>query len=267
GFDPKTPPIAPPRLLRRPIELDQEEEQPLGTPLLAPRAFGRGEDAADGQFRSTRRPISSSEGIARAVAAAPPTQGPCASRLAPNRTGEQGRLPLSLQVGNHGTPSKTLVQIETTDPHSGLAPPVPQPLQHLDGFIPRQDKAQPQRPLLSVMDDVGSRDTVKAGRPIFSLPAHPERLRLGLLAVVGAVVEIYRHLLRRTLQLLRDAGTQGRIETELQLGQFFDAQLLIEIAADRLWIRCPDQVGTDRLNCPVISRNPEQHLVQVIRPA
>jgi hypothetical protein len=57
---------------------------------------------------------------------------------------------------------------------------------------------------------------------------------------------------------------QSLIDLRFQLRQFLDTDLLVQVVANRLGVRCPDQISTNRFNGPLIYRNAQQYIIQIL---
>ncbi len=119
AFNREAPPIALTRLLRHPVQTNQNEDHPLHPRLHPPRAFRRLADATDRKLGSVcRRLVLKS--VARAITLAPSTQGARSACAPANGAGDDGRLPVRQKPLLHRDPGKTFIQIQEADAQSGL---------------------------------------------------------------------------------------------------------------------------------------------------
>ncbi len=255
--------ISLPAFFRRPVELNHYKEQPLGATLVSLGALCGCEDAADSQCRREFFGCSLVELVLGSITLSPLAQGSRSTLFAAYRTRDQRWLVAAAQILVDRDAGKTFVEIEATDLQSAQPHCASQLSQHIHDLLLRQDEANCQGHALSVDNRVSRGHAIETRCSGLRLAAHPEALLLFLLAIVRAVVKINGDLDRTTAaQLLRPVCRQPGIDTTLQLRQFFDGQLLIDVAANRLWVWRASQFATDRFNCPTIGRHANQDIIE-----
>jgi len=109
-LDSEATPVLSARLPWRPIQFDQDEDHPIDFALMAAGAFGGGEHAANRQFGHEGRLAGTVKRIVSALATRPLAQGPCATALAANGAGDQGRLLAACQILHDGDPVEPTIQ-------------------------------------------------------------------------------------------------------------------------------------------------------------
>lgn len=266
-FDAETTAILSPHQARRPVQQDQNEDQPFDSALQAAGALSSREYPAHCQVSGERCGVLAVKSVGRSITLRPLAQGARAAHHAADGTGDHRRLFLAGQVIHDRDSAEALVQKQ-----AGHRNP-----QFFQAFLDvrhdgqrvffRQDKPDRQSDAQVVQHHISGGHAIETRGAIVRLAAYPQAVGLRRLAIVGPVMKIHSHIPRLTPHAGRNFPRQGRIQSLGQLRQVFDAQFFFEVGANRFRIRGADQVGTDRFEGAPLGGDTQQDLQQVVGSA
>ena len=247
GFNTETTAVGSLGLTGRKVQVDQDEDQPTGTSFHSSSAFGGGEHAADSQIGGEGL-VLVLEGMADPIALVPLAQSTGSPGLAPDGAGDQRRQATSGQIVHHLNPSKAFVQEQAAHLDSQRLYATQQEIQHSDGIIAWQEKANRQSAPQSLQYHICRSDPVEPRRTTFRFATHPQPFCLRCLAVVRPVMEIDGNITRRTPDTWGNLRYQSGIQALFQFGQIFHDQLLIQVLAEGFSSGHFHQISADRFD-------------------
>jgi hypothetical protein len=254
GLNAEAAPIEAADLARRHVQMDKNEHLPARATFQSFGAFRRREDATHDQVGCPHLAgLAIVERMLGTVALTALAERPRTARLTSDWAGNQGWNLLLLQESLHLDACKAAVQQQTSPANVESINLVQQVGQgfYIAGF--RQYKADTQGKAQVVDQDVGGGNAIEAGRAVLSAAPHPQSFCLRALSIIRSVMKVDGYFLGPAPETQWQIGHQRFVQHRLQLRQFLDAQLLIDVTADRLRVGRSHQVSTNRFNGPLVS--------------
>src|ERR687887_652296 len=223
ALDAEATPVLASCLVWRPVQMDQDEDYPVGPAWLASSALGRGEYPIDGQFGGERRAVFTVEGVAGAVTAVAPAQGTRPTPLPTDGAGNQGWLFPTRQIFHDRDPVEAAIQEQPFHSDSQPSQAREQVIENSDDVLARQHETHCHRDPYGLYHHIGRGDPVEARGAVFGPAAHPQAFVLRQLAVVRPVMQINGDLAGTAPYALRNLGRQCGVHTLRQGRQVFHA--------------------------------------------
>lgn len=264
AFYAKAQPIFLAHSLRRHLNSDENVGQPLRLLLLATASFG-------GRIGPTHRDtnldfagFATAKTMLAQIAFSAYAQGFQAASLAANRTSDNRRLTAASQKADHFEAGKPAIQIKQRSLYLQAFQAIEEKFQDALVTLFARDELDGQRQAQAVSDEISCRHAIDARGARFGGGSDPQAVGLLGFAVVGLVMVINRYFLRAEAKRKGQGGGQGLIDGPLQLGQLFDAQLLVDIASDRVSARCRLKVRAERFECVTRGGDAKQDVKKLI---